>query len=201
VVWDSHPLALGATPIQVFVDGIPQLPGFIKTKKPDNYQQTPRVPNFDKEADEALKHEGLPPLQPVTKTRGTVVFAGVKSVYRPDGYKIQPEYTAQNDAELGVVVVQNGSITCLGGRETECLTDSLLVDSDVTLMNLEGGSVSPGLVSFGSPLGLEEIQSESSTTDGFVPESLLKPIPEILGGDFLLLHAEDGLQFGTRSAL
>lgn len=201
MVWDSHPLALGATPIQVFVDGIPQLPGFIKTQKPDNYQQTPRVPDFDKEADEALKHEGLPPLQPVTKTHGIVVLTGVKSVYRPDGYKIQPEYAAQNDAELGVVVVQNGSITCLGDRETECLTDSLSIGSDVTSINLEGGSISPGLVSFGSSLGLEEIQSESSTTDGFVPESLLKPIPEILGGDFLRLHAEDGLQFGTRSAL
>ena len=113
-----------------------------------------------------------------------MVFTGVKSVYRPDGYKIQLEYAVQNDAELGVVVVQNGSITCLGGRETECFTDSLLVGSDVTLIDLEGGSVSPGLVSSGSSLGLEEIQSESSTTDGFVPESLLKPIPEILGGDF-----------------
>ena len=130
-----------------------------------------------------------------------MVFTGVKSFYRPDGYKIQLEYAVQNGAELGVVVVQNGSITCLGGRETECFTDSLLVGSDVTLIDLEGGSVSPGLVSSGSSLGLEEIQSESSTTDGFVPESLLKPIPEILGGDFLLLHAEDGLQFGTRSAL
>lgn len=130
-----------------------------------------------------------------------MVFTRVKNVYRPNGYKIQPEYTAQNDAELGVVVVQNGSIICCGGRETECLTDSLLVGPDVTLINLDGGSISPGLVSFGSPLGLEEIQSESSTTDGFVPESFLEPIPEILGGDFLLLHAEDGLQFGTRSAL
>lgn len=25
VLWDSHPLALGATPLQVFIDGIPQL--------------------------------------------------------------------------------------------------------------------------------------------------------------------------------
>ncbi|KAN0081191.1 hypothetical protein V8E55_008815 [Tylopilus felleus] len=27
-IWDSHPLALGATPVQVFIDGIPQLEAF-----------------------------------------------------------------------------------------------------------------------------------------------------------------------------
>jgi hypothetical protein len=77
----------------------------------------------------------------------------------------------------------------------------MLADPSITMVDLEGGSISPGLVSCGAPLGLEEISFEPSTTDGLVPDSLLKPIPKILGGDFLLLHAADGLQFGTRNAL
>ncbi|KAF5354651.1 hypothetical protein D9756_005354 [Leucocoprinus leucothites] len=201
VIWDSHPLALGATPTQVFVDGVPQLPGFIKIEKPDNFQRTPRVPNFDKEAEEAVKYEGLPPLEPIRQVQGTMVFTNVKSVYRPGEYRVQRDQAVQEDVGNGVVVVQNGTIICTGGQEAQCFTDSLLADPDVKIVNLEGGSISPGLVSYGSPLGLEEIMLEPSTTDGLVPDSLLRPIPKILGGDFLLLHAEDGLQFGTRGAL
>lgn len=26
IVYDSHPMALGATPLQVFIDGVPQIP-------------------------------------------------------------------------------------------------------------------------------------------------------------------------------
>ncbi|KXN85384.1 hypothetical protein AN958_11484 [Leucoagaricus sp. SymC.cos] len=200
VIWDSHPLALGATPTQVFVDGIAQLSGSIKVEKPDNYQKIPRVPNFDKETEEAVKYEGLPPLEPMKKLLGSIVFTNVKSVYRPKEFKVQQHFVSQSDSQLGVVVVQNGTITCTGEQDT-CFTNSLLADPDVTLIDLEGGSISPGFVSCGSTLGLEGIAFEPSTTDGYVPDSFLKPIPKILGGDFLLLQAEDGLQFGTRGAL
>ncbi len=102
--------------------------------------------------------------------------------------------------ELGVVVVTNGTISCSGLRRT-CFTESLLADPNVDVIDLDGGSISPGFVSYGAPLGLEEISSEPSTTDGLVPDGLVQPIPKILGGDFLLVHAADGLQFGTRDAL
>ncbi|KAJ3568393.1 hypothetical protein NP233_g5742 [Leucocoprinus birnbaumii] len=201
VIWDSHPLALGATPTQVFVDGVPQFSGAIKTEKPDNYQQVPRVPNFDKDAQEAVEYDGLPPLEPKKKTEETVVFTNVQTVYRPNNYRVKREFTVKNGDENGVVVVKNGRIICSGGQQARCLTDNLLADPKVTLVDLKGGSISPGLVSYGSNLGLEEITFESSTTDGLALDSLLKPIPKILGGDFLLLWAADGLQFGTRGAL
>jgi hypothetical protein len=184
----------------VFVDGIPQLPGSVKIKKPDNFQKEPKVPNFDKEAEDAVKYEGLPPLEPIRKAHGTTIFTNVKSVYRLEEHAIQRKLTAQSETRFGVVVVQNGTITCSGEQE-KCFTDSLLARPDVQVINLEGGSISPGFVSCCAPLGLEEITSEPSTTDGLVPDSLLQPIPKILGGDFLLLQAEDGLQFGTRDAL
>ncbi|KAF9450406.1 carbohydrate esterase family 9 protein [Macrolepiota fuliginosa MF-IS2] len=200
VVWDSHPLALGATPTQVFVDGLPQLRAAIKVEKPANFQRLPKVPRFDKEAAEAVKYEGLPPLEPAKKLLGTVVFTNVKSVYRPGAYGVQGQTITEGNAELGVVVVQNGTIACSSLQDT-CLTGSLLTDPDVTMVDLGGGSISPGFVSYGSPLGLEDITSEPSTNDGFVPDGLVQSVPQILGGDFLLVHAADGLQFGTRNAL
>ena len=67
-------------------------------------------------------------------------------------------------------------------------------------MDLKGGAISPGLVSFGAPLGLEEIEGESSTSDGYVYDSLLKGVPELVGGDSALIRASDGLIFATRDA-
>ncbi len=64
-MWDSHPLALGATPTQVFVDGIPQLRSPVQANKPTNFQKLPKVPKFDREAAAAVKYDGHPPLEPV----------------------------------------------------------------------------------------------------------------------------------------
>jgi hypothetical protein len=50
VIWDSHPLALGATPTQVFIDGVPQLDGGITSLKPASAQSVPDTPNFDQDA-------------------------------------------------------------------------------------------------------------------------------------------------------
>ena len=59
---------------------------------------------------------------------------------------------------------------------------------------------SPGLVSYGSPLGLEEIQGEESTHDGAVIDPLSSIIPKLLVGNEVI-SAVDGLQFGGRDTL
>ena len=61
-------------------------------------------------------------------------------------------------------------------------------------------SPSPSLVSYGSPLGLEEIQGEQSTHDGEVLDPLSSNIPNILAGNEAML-AVDGLQFAGRDTL
>ncbi|KAF8825834.1 hypothetical protein HHX47_DHR6000507 [Lentinula edodes] len=55
VVWDSHPLAIGATPVQVFMDGIAQLEDPVVIEKPDKSQDAPKIPNYDEEAREAVE--------------------------------------------------------------------------------------------------------------------------------------------------
>ena len=64
VLWDSHPLTLGATPQQVWIDGIPQLATPYTITKPSAFQQVPKVPNFDDEVKQTLEYDGLPPLEP-----------------------------------------------------------------------------------------------------------------------------------------
>lgn len=84
VMWDSHPLALGATPVQVFIDGIAQLDKPFVVAKPLAFREVPQTPNFDKEARKAVEFEGLPPLTPQSKVR-SVVFINVKELWTRGG--------------------------------------------------------------------------------------------------------------------
>ena len=212
VVWDSHPLALGATPTQVFIDGIPQFSRPVVVKKPENYQKLPRVPNWGGEAQRVVEWDGLPPLEVVepenqrhAKER-TTVFINVGSVMRRSttGNAVVTTLGASNvqGSSYGMVVVEKGQITCQG-TELECGLSELQMNSPdaIQFVDLEGGSVTPGLVSFGSPLGLETITNEPSTNDGSIADPLTEPVADLLGGDTNIVRASDGIKFATRDAL
>lgn len=98
----------------------------------------------------------------------------------------------------GIVAVRDGKLVCADAgsacAEYRASPDALTID-------LEGGALGPGIVSAGSALGLQEIALEDSTTDGFVLDPLLGSVPKILGGNYALIKAVDGLQFATRDAL
>ncbi|KAL5507656.1 hypothetical protein ACEPAH_7112 [Sanghuangporus vaninii] len=200
VIWDSHPLAIGATPRQVFIDGVAQLEHPIIIEKPDSFQEVPKTPNFDKEAADVVKFEGLPPLTPKKSASDKVVFINVrKVVLRTDQGSPFAEvrsFQAQ-DGALGIFVVQEGKPVCSGLRNA-CA--AFLGVPETNIIDLKGGAISPGLLSYGAPLGIEEIEGESSTSDGYVYDPLSKDVPHIVGGDGTVIHAADGLRFATRDA-
>lgn len=65
---------------------------------------------------------------------------------------------------------------------------------------IQYNSCSPGLISYGSPLGLQDILGERSTHDGIVFDPLTGSVPAILTGNELI-KAADGLQFSGRDTL
>jgi len=201
VIWDSHPLSLGATPSQVFIDGISQLDAPHVVSKPNPFQDLPRVPNFDREAEEAVAFEGLPPLLPNRAPTPTdvVLFTNVNNVIFPRRGDLAEAYSAIGD-EIGVVVVQNGNITCYG-TEATCSLDDLVQGERVRVVDLQGGAISPALLTYGSPLGLQEIEAELSTGDGPVFDLLTERVPKLVGGDISVVRAVDALQFAGRDSL
>ncbi|KAI0354145.1 composite domain of metallo-dependent hydrolase [Trametes cingulata] len=204
VLWVSHPLALGATPQQVWIDGIPQLSYPHTIEKPASFQRLPQTPNFDKEAKAALKYEGLPPLEPKASVSHTLVFTNASSVYlRDSASALRVQEVAASNGVQGVlsVVVKGGRLLCIDSQQSACVRSALENTGKIEYIDLEGGSVAPGLTTFGSPLGLEEITGEISTKDGYVLDPLTAQVPKAAGGDGALIHAVDGLQFGTRNAL
>ncbi|KAF9239773.1 hypothetical protein BU15DRAFT_74314 [Melanogaster broomeanus] len=195
VIWDSHPLALGATPLQVFIDGIPQLETSFSSKKDDS-QAAPVTPNFDEEAKAAVEYEGLPPLEATQVMSGGILFRNVSSMWRRDDSGVYPVFQARGVEDEGIVLVENGEIICansMGGCNS-------YLDERLHVVNLEGGSIAPALVSAGTAIGLQEIAMESSTTDGPILDPLDDPIPSVLG-EGSIIRAVDGLMFGTRDAL
>jgi hypothetical protein len=182
----------------VYIDGIAQFETPSVSPKPDTFQEVPATPNFDKDAKDAVKYEGLPPLE-LHRRPGDIWFTGVKDVwilYRGEVFKVFESASA--GGPLGSVLVQGGKIACIAkpGVNDDCKNLH-----GVETIDLDGGALTPGLTTFGTDLGISEIRLEASTGDGTVFDLLQKDIPAILGEADALINALDGLQFETRNAL
>ena len=134
-------------------------------------------------------------LEPETPQHKTVVFKNVSRILTREAGHIRPPLSV--DA-TDVVVVEQGVIVC-AGRPSTCLAAVSTAKS--TLVDLAGGAISPSLISFGSPLGMEHIDSEPSTSDGSIFDPMAREIPAIIGGSGALIGAVDGLEYGSRDAL
>jgi imidazolonepropionase-like amidohydrolase len=203
IVWDSHPLTLGATPRQVYIDGIAQLNDPHKLTKPSNFQDLPKSPNWDREAEETVKWDGVPPLTDKRNSVAgkTVKIEGVKSAWHigTDG-DVQPLFDEDHEGNGRAVFVRDGQILCVNNGNGYCGEyEAQKIDQ---VVDLQGGSLAPGLTTYGSPLGLVEIRLESSTNDGDVSDPLVDGgMPSILGSRNSIIRAVDGLQFQGRNTL
>ncbi|KZT29292.1 hypothetical protein NEOLEDRAFT_1085063 [Neolentinus lepideus HHB14362 ss-1] len=203
VLWDSHPLHLGATPVQVWIDGIKQLPEDVQvgTGKDDvAWKEVPRVPDWSKERNATWNWDGLPPLKGRNEL-GLVVFTNVRTVWTKDNEgEIKEMFAITGEKEeLGTVIVQSGKIVC-AGSVLSCSENFNSFDPHEVL-DLRGGSIVPGLMSYGSPLGIEEIAGEPSTGNGALYDPFTGNTPKILGDTAGVTRAVDALQFRTRNAL
>lgn len=180
VVWDSFPLAIGATPKQTYIDGIPQIIHPHVQEKPKDAQKISPAGDYDKEVAEAVAARGDPDLRPKHKSK-RVLFENVEGFYL-DGFDVQ--------GVPGRVVVDGGEITCVG-------KDCAVTSGEHETVDLKGGSLLPGLISTGSALGLVEIAQEESTWDGVAYD----PVHEkgLLEG--ILVRGADGARFGGKDLL
>ena len=187
--------------------------------KPESFQTVPKTPDFSQEAKNAIKYEGLPPLVPLRSSSDLVMFTNVSSVFMKHGDGVREAFSASEASVSGNVVVEKGEIVCMGDAST-CSVNSF--DSSIQRVDLKGGSIScvifcsqkfceffiltilfffsPALISYGSPLGLNHIEAEPSTNDGYVDNPLKSNSPDIIG-EGSIIKAVDGLQFHTRDAL
>ncbi len=162
VVWDSDPLSVGATPVQVWIDGVPQFENPLELKKP---------------ADKPMKQVDLPiNEQEEIREEVKMIFEGVSKV-------LLPGLERTFDTGNATVVFSSGSIVCAGDCTNE---QAAAITSGARTVLLNKGYVVPPATAFGSSLGLEEIQAEADTVDGFLPDGAIS-------------RAIDGLSLSTKS--
>lgn len=219
VLWNTNPLRLGATPVQVLIDGVVQLhkpstpaPTFGKDAAPA--PPPPRSGNYTAEISQ-MKREGVKSItfdvDPAPLPRKLVhsaSFHNVSKVYMRDtgaatGIKVLEIPSSDTSQETSTVLISDGRISCVG-TATSCPS------SAANSINLNGGVMLPGLTAFqaaasySGTLGLGDIASEGSASKG----QLLKR--GVDGGDVhaaaarssrpdsTVPRAADGLQFGSR---
>ncbi|KAL1966639.1 hypothetical protein VTN77DRAFT_4050 [Rasamsonia byssochlamydoides] len=153
VVWDSHPLSVGATPLQVYIDGKATLAeGLLKSKNVSVRRQEKPKMRAETPATDIREFCSRSP-------RGSenIVITGISNSY------LQSPHIKASSGDNLTMVIRSGKITCLGGHN-ECM--SSMSDADAHVIALQNGYVLPGLTAISTSLGLTEISSEDSTSDG-----------------------------------
>lgn len=195
VLWDRHPLELGATPAQVIIDGVPQL----EHARPTGESAPPAPPSADYAAEIArVEHSRdaiLADVEPAFPSPATavesVVLYNVSTMYQGQRGRI-----IARDYDDGLAVYARGTAACIG-EAAQCLH---AIPPDATHIDLAGGVIMPGITAFSSTaaLGLEVIPSEHSTTDGQLRRPSRDAAVDVGSiGARLVPRAADGLVWGS----
>jgi imidazolonepropionase-like amidohydrolase len=157
-IWDSHPLTVGASAVQVFVDGKEVLDSRNYTKQPNTEVQLSDV-TAPKQRAVASKEQKQIICNKALSPNAQLIFTGIKHVLL-DTPKLPTGAAANEDFTL---VIADGSIACFDIKSICRPSHGVEVPLTIPLKN---GYITPGLVAFGNNLGILDISSEPSTGDG-----------------------------------
>ncbi|KAI0871361.1 amidohydrolase [Hypoxylon argillaceum] len=148
VVWDSDPLSVGATPVQVWIDGTAQFEDPIELEKP-----------FESQAD-------IPKDIPITKeeplSTSDVIITGVSK-----SFITQRSTNVSERRQNLTAVISNGKITCLGTCTGEI---QVAQDGGAKIISLQNGYITKPFTAFGSLIGLNAVDAEQVTDNGGSPD-------------------------------
>jgi imidazolonepropionase-like amidohydrolase len=157
VVWDSHPLDLGASPLEVYIDGIPQFdtPVSVLTNSTKNKNYSSKKKNVNKENTNNTRE----------RTASSVIIKNIGKVFVDEDTIIESN-SSLNDKNISIIV-KDGFVECIGTNCTN--TIDIITNNSPEVIDLNGGYILPGMIAVGTKLGLVEIGQEAITSDGFAP--------------------------------
>ncbi|KAJ6438791.1 ethylene receptor [Purpureocillium lavendulum] len=173
VIWDRHPLRVGATPLEVYIDGSSQVRASDAAWHASNKRTA------------ALSAPGARPTGDHAKNcrQGAADFVL---------YGIQRSYVGQDNMRSDMAeghnltaVFQNGKMVCLGGRRCDDRAKEA-IEKRAAVINVRDGHILPGLTIVTRLHGLAEMHQEPSTTDGYSHGDIDGPV----------LKSRFGLRFG-----
>ena len=174
VIWDRHPLALGAKPTRVFIDG-EQL--FEAGRLPPPAFSAPRQAENAQEFQ--LEGSCAPPQHSSRVAEGGVIEIADYAIVGATIWTMRSSQPIRN----GVVTVQNGIVTCVGSQSS-CYVQLELLGSARFTTN---GQLWAGMLSVGDGIGQYEM-GEPPTHDGPLSGSSVE--------DMLDVWAIEGMRTG-----
>lgn len=171
VVWDSHPLAIGATPKQVYIDGV-------ETLDPVKVEES-SAHVIARHRSDAQKHLDKTSVRAVLaaddrekfctssrKADRAFVITGITKSFLDEF----PQLIDRADGELLMgnltLVIESGKVTCLGVDSSCSSAAAKLIQDDTVSVYLSSGHLTRGLTTVTSALGIFDIADESETGDG-----------------------------------
>ncbi|KAI7863022.1 hypothetical protein BDF14DRAFT_1885495 [Spinellus fusiger] len=226
VIWERHPLRLGARPRTVIVDGVELDFKASWTKNPDmmaikeEFLEPATAVTEEKKKNETVDSPSyLPSFPTATMTLedhglgntidmkeacgprvNSFVMRNISQIYMGP----QSTYSSANGSAPAYLVVKNGTITCIG---SECSREYIDWPVSSPVFEMGGGVIIPGIVSSGISLGLVEIQSEDSTMDGVASHDTSSSdlahtvVRAIDGLKFNGLHLQRALKSGSTTSI
>ncbi|KID74998.1 uncharacterized protein G6M90_00g055900 [Metarhizium brunneum] len=153
VVWDSDPLSVGATPVQVWIDGTAQFTAPVYLDKPI---QGPIGP------DATLADIVSEPTQVAD-----ALFKGVTKVL------LSGDDAYNTGGEASNVAVSEGKITCIGTCTSEF---EAATAAGVKVVQLNNGYLTHSFTGVGGTIGLNAIDAEDSTDNGDTKEKFTRAV-------------------------
>ncbi|KAI9317393.1 hypothetical protein BX666DRAFT_1856754 [Dichotomocladium elegans] len=186
VIWNRHPLRLGARPKHVIIDGAEMDFQASWTKSVEEEESRLEKPNMDVTTPENNIEKDTPswlPPRPTTTMRledhglNNPVVLSEACTPETDSFvlrNISRLYMGPGQTLTGFlsIVIENGTILCAGDK---CDRDHVNWPVGSPVFEMGGSTVIPGIVSSGAPIGLAEIMSEDSTMDGYAKNDIADP--------------------------
>ncbi|PTB56681.1 hypothetical protein M431DRAFT_80456 [Trichoderma harzianum CBS 226.95] len=198
VVWDSHPLSIGATPLQVFVDGQAQLDESQVKQSMDMTFTAARTGDENDSIKPQMRYEISDEQRESTCSQAyeagqSFVIDGIQKAF-VDNYPELAASLAQADDEPLKLIVEDGEISCFGSGDTCAEARSKLEQKGKKALHLslQNGHVLPGLTAVTRALGMSEIAMLDSTGDG-------QAANQKIGDPESLVYAKYGLWLDGKS--
>lgn len=171
VVWDDHPLSRGATPLQVFIDGITQLNDTLVEKSTGSSWLQPSAAGAPPKVKPQVKYEPSEEVragtcQMMTGANGNLLISGISRAFLQDF----PELALENPvAQTGSfqIILEDGKVVCAGTLAV-CRDSRTRIESTEGYgsLRLTNGHVVPGMSALTNALGAREIAMDPNTGDG-----------------------------------
>lgn len=167
VVWDSHPLSNGATPLQVFIDGVATLDeekvkDSMGVSLAEAQSKRPNVPTHRVKLSEEAKEDVC---KRAEKKDQTFIINGIQKTFLGNYPELAASVATAGMGKLTLVVHAN-EVLCLGTAEACGSTIAAANANDAVVVELQNGHLMPGLIGITSALGMSEIAGEEDSGNG-----------------------------------